>query len=140
MRPIAAVVDAKYRYIPDLLGDGGVSAVLGEETFGGFNASVGLRIGFGGSSPAQPSTPPSKVAPAAEPAEETRPSGTGVMIEAAPVYLLPDSSRTPLRTLAGGTNLTVLEHKGEWVRVRFTDERFGPRVGWVERQFVRISK
>ncbi|MGD9903109.1 MAG: hypothetical protein AB7U83_06535 [Vicinamibacterales bacterium] len=56
----------------------------------------------------------------------------------APVYLLPDASRTPLRTLPAATPLTLLDRKGDWLQVTFDDPRFGRRTAWIESQFVRI--
>lgn len=63
---------------------------------------------------------------------------TAVVIEPAPIYLTPDATRTPLRTLAVNTTLRVIGEKGEWFRVEFRDPQFGPRVGYVARDKVRI--
>ena len=142
VRRLAAVVDAKYRFVPALLGDGGVSAVLGEHSVGGLQAAVGLRIGFGGGGTVRPDAPatPAKVAPATPIPDVqppvSRPSET-VIVERAPVYLLPDAGRTPLKTLEAGTRITILEQKGDWVQIEFRDPQFGRRVGFVQKRFVR---
>ena len=128
----AITIDGRYRIVPGLLGDDGVSAAFEEELFGGFTASVGIRIGFGGPRrvvpPARPPAPPASTSPdAAAPARGSRLDG-GVILEAAPVFLLPDTTRTPLRTLAAGTAVRVLEEKGDWVRIEFRDNQYGARV------------
>lgn len=64
----------------------------------------------------------------------------GIVIEPAPVYLLPDPTRTPLRTLPVNTEVRVLTQKGNWLRVEFEDPQFGLRVGYVEATKVRIYK
>ena len=57
------------------------------------------------------------------------PPPTGVISAAAPVFLLPDATRTPLRTLAAGTSDQELEEEGKWIRVEFNDGRYGPPAG-----------
>ena len=64
----------------------------------------------------------------------------GVVIEAAPIYLLPDARRTPLRTLAPGIVVRILEETGDWFKVEFRDQQFGPRVGYVQRRHVERAK
>lgn len=61
-----------------------------------------------------------------------------VVETAAPIYLLPDATRTPLRTLAAGTALVLLQRQGEWVQVTFEDRNLGQRTGWIESRFVRV--
>ncbi|HET7221549.1 MAG TPA: hypothetical protein VFJ02_26015 [Vicinamibacterales bacterium] len=134
--------DVRYRFIPDVLGDGGVSAVLGEKDFGGFQAGVSLRLGFNGAAPerreAEPVQSPREPVELNQPA--ARPSGSarsGSLIADAPAFLLPDATRTPLRVLASGTAVTILEESPGWMRVEFQDPQFGPRVGYIESKFVR---
>ena len=59
------------------------------------------------------------------------------VINNAPIYLLPDSARAPLRTAAAGTVLEVVTDEGPWIQVRFQDPQFGIRVGYVESRFIR---
>jgi opacity protein-like surface antigen len=56
----------------------------------------------------------------------------------APIYLLPDATRTPLRTLPVGMSLTILRRQGEWLQVTFEDPQLGQRTGWIEAKAVRI--
>lgn len=143
-RWLAAAFDFRYRFVPDVLGEGGVSAALGEDVLGGVQVGAGLRVGFGGG------PRPRRVVPAPAPTPADRPSTEppfvqpavegAVIIEAAPVYLLPDPRRVPLRTLNRGTSVRVLEEAGDWIRIQFSDPQFGPRVGYVQRRFVEIRK
>ncbi len=147
-RQLAITFEGRYRYVPGLLGEGGVSQALGEETFGGFGINGGIRIGFGGGpapvtrkpatdTPASATTPPPPGVTPGQPA--TAGTAAYVLIEA-PVFLLPDRARTPLRVLAPGTSLRIVEENKEWYRVQFGDPQFGPRIGWIERKFVQIGK
>jgi hypothetical protein len=132
--------DFRYRLVPDLLGDGGASAALNEKQFDTFQAAVSLRIGYNSVAAARPRPPlPPRAAekPPEQPPHVQPPVVEAVLIEAAPVFLLPDTTRTPLRILARGTYVRVLEDQGEWLRVEFPDSQFGPRVGYVEKRHVR---
>lgn len=140
----AIAIDGRYRIIPGLLGDDGVSAAFEEELFGGFTASLGVRIAFGGPrrvvAPVRPPAPPPSTRPeTGAPARSSRLDG-GVILETAPVFLLPDATRTPLRTLAAGTSVRVLEEKGDWVRIEFRDNQYGARVGFVQRKYVQVRQ
>jgi opacity protein-like surface antigen len=133
--------DLRYRWVPDLLGDGGVSQALKEDDFGGFHLGAGVRIGFGGRKAAPPTQPESTQVP---PSEPTRAPGTvktapmGTILTSAPVYLRPDESREPLRTLEAGTSIRILREDREWIRIEFVDRLLGPRVGYVLRKYVHI--
>jgi hypothetical protein len=54
-----------------------------------------------------------------------------------PVFLLPNPERVPLRRLAPGVRLKVIEDGDDWIRVEFLDGQFGVRVGYVQRRNVR---
>ena len=141
---LAAAVDGRYRYIPGLLGDAGVSGVLEEDSLGGFQLSAGFRVGFGGpryaAPPPAPTVPPEDIPTKRPPAAVPEPAADGVIVEAAPVFLLPDATRTPLRILQPGTSVRILEETTDWVRVEFQDVQFGRRVGYVQRKFVQTRK
>jgi hypothetical protein len=67
--------------------------------------------------------------------------GAAALVSAeAPIYLLPDATRTPLRTLPPGLPLTLLARKGDWLQVTFEDAQLGRRTGWIESRFVRIRE
>jgi hypothetical protein len=57
---------------------------------------------------------------------------------ASPVYLLPDATRTPLRTLPVGVTLTILQRQGDWLQVTFEDAQLGRRTAWIEAKAVRV--
>jgi hypothetical protein len=60
--------------------------------------------------------------------------------ENAPILLLPDRARLPLRTLAAGTPVFVIGAEGEWLHIEFQDERFGLRVGYVLKAHVKVEE
>lgn len=57
----------------------------------------------------------------------------------APVFLLPDATRTPLRTLTRGTIVRIGEIREGWVEVTFNDPILLQRVGWMERRFLTFE-
>lgn len=63
---------------------------------------------------------------------------SAIVAAEAPIFLLPDATRTPLRTVPPGTPLTLLERKGDWLQVTFEDRQLGRRTGWIESRFVRM--
>lgn len=65
----------------------------------------------------------------------------GVVAVSAPVTLLPEPGRTPLATLAEGTQIQVLGiEDGGWYRISFQDSYlWGDRVGYVRSEHVRVS-
>jgi len=65
-------------------------------------------------------------------------SNRGNVIQAAPIYLLPDRAHQLLRTVGEGTLLDVLTREGKWIQVRFRDPEFGPRVGFIEARFLEL--
>jgi hypothetical protein len=70
------------------------------------------------------------------PAQPT--SGSGVVTTSAPMYLLPDASRTPLVTLPAGATLRVIVKEGDWYRVEYRDNYLGVRTGYVLAANVQI--
>ena len=73
-------------------------------------------------------------------AAQTTTRDRAVVVENAPIMLLPDAARQPLRVAAIGTILGAFEEKGDWIRVEFRDPEFGVRQGWVETRLVRIER
>jgi opacity protein-like surface antigen len=135
--------DLRFRWVPNLLGEGGVSAVLDENDFGGFGAGIGLRFGWGGPPLRPPDPDADDVPPAREPyksPERVSASESGTIVATAPVYLRPDATLEPLRVLEPGTSVRVLQEDAEWIRIEFSDRLLGPRVGYVLRKNVRLPK
>jgi hypothetical protein len=129
---------------------------------GGLQAGGGIRLRFGGrparaSRPAPPaSRRPSDDRRTDKPTQPARPSerpyntpvptpGQAAAPEipeprthaytrvAAPVFIVADATREPLVVLRPRTRVKVLEQDGEWLRIEFSDPRWGARVGWVQR-------
>jgi len=144
IRWLAVAVDGRYRFVPNLLGKGGVSATLGEKTLGGLQANLGLRAGFGGGPRPRVHVPP-RSAPVSEPQTKpiTSPARsrlrTGIIVDLAPVFVLPDPNRTPLSTLTPGTTVRILKEAPDWIQVEFSDPQIGPRVGYVHRKYLQIK-
>jgi hypothetical protein len=97
-------------------------------------------------SPVPPRATPSGTRPpvnAPPGAPGTMPATVGTAaftIAAAPVYIRPEETRTPLRTLPQGTSVQVLEERGDWLRIEFQDPQWGRRVGYVLRKNVQMVK
>jgi len=76
------------------------------------------------------------MAPSASAQAQTRGAMSATVTAAAPVYLLPDASRTPLRTLPAGAVVVITQTQGDWFQVSFEDAQYGRRTGWIQRKFV----
>jgi hypothetical protein len=63
-----------------------------------------------------------------------------IVLESAPILLLPDPNRPPLRVAAKGTSLIVVSDEGDWLQVQFQDPQFGLRTGYVRSQLVRVDR
>ena len=61
------------------------------------------------------------------------------VIENAPVFLLPDATRLPLRIAQAGSQVRVIQQAGEWSTVQFQDPEFGQRTGYVQSRFLRVQ-
>jgi hypothetical protein len=62
-----------------------------------------------------------------------------VTIEAAPIFLLPDATRTPLILAKDGSVITVLEIDKDWLHVEFQDPQFGTRTGYIQSKFATVA-
>ena len=73
------------------------------------------------------------------PAGAQRNEARARVIQEAPLVLLPDARRIPLRVAAVGTSLVVIGDEGEWLHIQFQDPQYGLRTGYVQRRFVEIQ-
>ena len=73
------------------------------------------------------------------PEQPRRMAASAVVVTEAPVFLLPDATRKPLRMLPANTSLTVTRTQGEWLEVLFNDPQFGRRTGWIQQKFVKVN-
>src|SRR5690242_9156951 len=55
----------------------------------------------------------------------------GTIVARTPVYLYPDPKRTPLATLEAGTPVTIVRVENEWFLIRYRDQTYGDRLGYV---------
>jgi hypothetical protein len=63
-----------------------------------------------------------------------------IVTNAAPIFLLPDNTRTPLRIASVGSRLGLIKVEGDWYNIEFRDPQYGERVGYIEKQFARLSR
>ena len=68
----------------------------------------------------------------------------GQVVKAAPIFVVPDATRTPLTVAAEGTVLTVLSVVlsvgKEWLEVEWQDPTWGRRVGYIRAEFVKLDR
>jgi hypothetical protein len=89
--------------------------------------------------PVAAAVPPESVAPPVVPMLATRDSMVTLTI-AAPLFVLPDAHREPLRVGPAGLALRVLSVEGDWYRVEYTDPNWGSsHVGYVQTKYVRVE-
>jgi len=81
--------------------------------------------------PEIPSGTPNSSTPTAS-ADDCPESGRVTVVRAAlEVFVEPEKTPTPMASLARGTELTILEPRGEWRLVRFNDPEWGQRAGFI---------
>jgi hypothetical protein len=61
-----------------------------------------------------------------------------VAVANTPVYVQPVVRRTPLAVFPVGTRFDILDEGESWVRVEWNDPRWGRRIGYVEKNRVRL--
>ena len=114
---------------------------------GGVQAAVTVTVRFLAKAPAPrvppratpPRTPPGTTARPGVPDVTSGPIGIAVTTATAPIFLRADATLKPLRQVATGTRLRILDQTSDWVHVEFDDPQYGRRVGYVQKAFVRIE-
>ncbi len=86
-----------------------------------------------------PRTPPGTPPRPGVPDITSGPIGIAVTTATAPIFLRADMTLKPLRQVAAGTRLRILDQTTDWVHVEFDDPQYGRRVGYVQKAFVRID-
>lgn len=71
-------------------------------------------------------------------AQDPADAATGVVTRATPMFFLPDSNRTPMRTIPADTTVRVLSVVEDFYRIVYTDARFGDETGYVPIAQVQI--
>jgi hypothetical protein len=61
----------------------------------------------------------------------------GTVLQDAPIFLYPDSTRQPLTVATANAVLDVVGTQGSWLNVWFQDSVYGRRVGFIEARFIR---
>jgi hypothetical protein len=65
---------------------------------------------------------------------------TGLVIQAAPIYLYPDAALKPLRIAAVDTRLRVKTNEGGWLKIEYQDPLYGRSEGYVLAKNIRLSE
>ena len=66
-------------------------------------------------------------------------NGTGILLANAPMFLVPEASRTPLATLPVGTAVRVVGKEGDWYKVIHHDSFLGDRTGDIQAASIRVE-
>ena len=66
------------------------------------------------------------------------PTRITVSATAAPIFVLPETTRTPLRVAQEGTVLSVVSSEGEWYLVAWEDAQWGRRLGYIQKRNVNV--
>ncbi len=111
---------------------------------GGLQAAATVTVRIFGKTAAPPVAPrptpaPPRPAPRGVPDIASGPIGTAVTTATAPIFLRADATLKPLRQVANGTRLRIIDQTADWVHVEFDDPQYGRRVGYVQKAFVRIE-
>jgi peptidase M48-like protein len=62
----------------------------------------------------------------------------GVILQDAPLLLLPDRARQPLLFMERGVEVDVIKREGEWFKVTVHGSQWGDRTGYVEAKYLRL--
>jgi hypothetical protein len=113
---------------------------------GGLQAAATITVRIFGKPAAPPVAPratpartPPGTAPRGVPDIASGPIGTAVTTATAPIFLRADATLKPLRQVANGTRLRIIDQSADWVHVEFDDPQYGRRVGYVQKAFVRVE-
>jgi hypothetical protein len=75
------------------------------------------------------------------PSDRAEGEQVAVVLQPAPIVVAPRANLTPLTVAAAGSTLRLFGHgdEGDWVNVEFADSQYGRRVGFIQRQYVRLT-
>lgn len=63
---------------------------------------------------------------------------TGVIVQDAPLLLLPDRARSPLVIMERGVVVQVIRREGDWFNVTVHGSQLGDRTGYVEARYLQL--
>jgi hypothetical protein len=63
---------------------------------------------------------------------------TGVIVQDAPLVLLPEKARSPLLIMEKGVTVQVIRRVGDWFNVTVQGSRWGDRTGYVEAKYLQF--
>ena len=63
---------------------------------------------------------------------------TGVIVQNAPLLLLPEKGRSPLLIMEKGVAVQVIRREGDWFNVTVQGSQWGERTGYVEAKYLQL--
>jgi hypothetical protein len=63
---------------------------------------------------------------------------TAVVVQDAPLLLLPDNGRSPLLIMEKGVVVQIIRREGDWFNVTVQGSRWGDRTGYVETKYLQL--
>lgn len=101
----------------------------------GIGVVSGLLLGDAGVAAAQAARDAALLSPTDGPA-----TALAVVTQEAPIYVMPDAGREPIRVARPGSRLRVLGRTSEWINVEFKDPPFNRRAGYVRATLLDIRE
>lgn len=65
---------------------------------------------------------------------------TGVIVQDAPLVLLPEKGRSPLVIMEKGVTVQVIRREGDWFNVTVQGSQWGDRTGYVEAKYLQFRE
>jgi len=63
---------------------------------------------------------------------------TGVIVQDAPLVLLPEKGRNPLLIIEKGVTVKVIRREGDWFNITVQGSQWGDRTGYVEAKYLQL--
>jgi hypothetical protein len=64
----------------------------------------------------------------------------GIIVQNAPLLLIPDKTRSPLLIMEKGVTVQVIRREGDWFNVTVQGSQWGDRTGYVEAQYLQLLR
>lgn len=65
---------------------------------------------------------------------------TGVIVQDAPLVLLPEKGRSPLLIMEKGVTVQVIRREGDWFNITVQGSQWGDRTGYVEAKYLQFRE
>lgn len=64
---------------------------------------------------------------------------TGIIVQDAPLVLLPETGRSPLLMMEKGVVVQIIRREGDWFNITVQGSRWGERTGYVEARYLQVT-